>query len=129
MIQIIELGGHYTIDLPSCQTFDRPFWAYDYLPNGKRLLRQLVFGNTYSLMLAIEQFGEEILPAEILPRLLRHHPINPTLHCVMFNLSLIMPAQRFAEWYLAWEDYAFDEYCKYSRKQECTARTIMNNGN
>lgn len=108
----------FTIELPPIHTFQRPFWAYDKLPDGWNILRRLLFGNTHAAMEALLEYGDQHLTSVELNRILRPFTIHPGVHCILMHANRGRTAVQLAEWYQAWEDRIFMEYCERVRQQE-----------
>jgi hypothetical protein len=102
----------FKVLFPPIESFGRPIWAYDHLPNGWTLvLRQALFGRTDLLVRRIQYTAQARLAERDLTGLLQHFQVPIYLHGVFHSLNnQHSNPQNWLAGYRAWEDKAFEDY-------------------
>ncbi|NJL94324.1 MAG: hypothetical protein HC915_11690 [Anaerolineae bacterium] len=101
---------NYTRLLPPINEDDRPCWAYQYLPNGKDLLRQNLFGASDQLLIALYMLNTPQLSAEILAALLEAYPVPTMIAGLLLHSGLGRSSATLATWFEAWQIIIFEAY-------------------
>ena len=106
-----------SVIFPPIHYFNRPFWAYRELKGGWRLLRRLLFGDTYLLTKVLTEEGSIILSQRRMEQLFMRFNIHPTVRFVLLQNRTVKTSTELAQWYQEWEDSQFDAYCEREQRR------------
>jgi hypothetical protein len=109
-MRVVQIDN-IALGLPGSGAFGRPFWAYDYLPGGRDLLRRLVFSDTSPLLDDIESYGDCHLSYEDVLKMAQKHCVFDDVAFVLASVAHKKTARALARWYRGWEQRAFEAYC------------------